>query len=124
MNLLLDTHTVLWWYAGLPVARAAAEAIAEPDNLVYVSAASLWEMAVKAALGKLDADLAVLAALIDADFEALAVTSAHALTAGGLPAHHRDPFDRMLIAQAQLVQLTVVTRDPSFGRYDVALLAA
>ena len=89
-----------------------------------MSAASVWEIAIKRALGKLDIPKDFLAALGETGFDPLPVTWEHGLLAGSLPAHHQDPFDRMLVAQAQLEGLTVVTRDPSFGHYAVPVLAA
>ena len=124
MRLLLDTHTLLWALARpakLPARTAAA--IREPANAVFVSAASVWEIAIKAALGKLSADLdEVVRTSIDVGFEELAVTFAHARRVGALPALHRDPFDRMLVAQALEEGLTVVTRDAAVAEYGVPTL--
>jgi PIN domain nuclease of toxin-antitoxin system len=123
MNLLLDTHILLWWLAGdarLP--SMASEAIGTADNTVTVSAASAWEIAIKKAAGRLDAPDDLADALGANDFETLAISVAHALEAGGLPAHHSDPFDRMLIAQARIEHLMLVSVDPRFSDYDVELL--
>ncbi|MGH9184712.1 MAG: type II toxin-antitoxin system VapC family toxin [Acidimicrobiales bacterium] len=122
MNLLLDTHALLWWLAGHGLSDEATARIAEPETLVAVSAASVWEAGIKAALGKLDAPEALGSAALAEGFEPLAVTFDHAERASSLPAHHRDPFDRMLVAQAQIESLTIVSRDPAFVRYEVALL--
>ena len=121
MNLLIDTCTLLWWANGDRLTPAASQAIEDPDNRVWVSAASVWEIGIKQALGKLtvrdDLD-----GLIDEDFEPLPITFAHARRAAGLPRHHRDPFDRMLVAQAQTENLTLATRDRHISSYDVTLL--
>ena len=124
MNLLIDTHVVLWWLADDPaLPEWAASAIADRDNAATVSAASVWEISIKQAIGRLDAPDDLLAALSD-DFALLAMTADHAVAAGRLPPHHADPFDRMLIAQAVTDGLTLVSVDRRFGDYDVALLAA
>ena len=124
MRLLLDTHVLIWWIAHQPLSEEAGEAIADETTEVLVSAASIWEAEIKAASGKLKmrADLVDQARLND--FTELAVTFQHATAAARLPRHHGDPFDRMLIAQAQLEGFTVVTRDPAFRDYNVPLLAA
>ena len=123
MTLLLDTHALLWWLADdpalTPVARTAIRAA---ETLVFVSAATAWEISIKQALGKLEAPDDLEAALAASRFQSLPITVAHALAAGRLPRHHDDPFDRMLIAQAQHAQLTVVTHDPKFRLYEVAIL--
>jgi PIN domain nuclease of toxin-antitoxin system len=91
---------------------------------VVVSAVSVWEAEIKVELGKLRVGFDLEQAPVTHGFEPLAITFAHAVAAARLPVHHRDPFDRMLVAQAQLEDLTLVTRDPVFGGYDVPLLAA
>lgn len=124
MKLLLDSHAFLWWLAEDPKLKAEArQAVADPVSVVHVSAATVWELSIKAALGKLDLDGANLAEEIEAnDFVELPITARHSLAAAALPSHHQDPFDRMLIAQAQIEGLTIVTRDPAFRAYGVALL--
>ena len=123
MNLLLDTHILLWWLAADPyLPTAAGEAIASTDNVVVVSAASAWEVAIKKAVGRLDAPDDLLDALDANNFDTLPITVAHAVAAGGLPTHHSDPFDRMLIAQARAEHLVLVSVDTRFRRYDVELL--
>ncbi len=123
MNLLLDTCTLLWWVGSDPVSAEAAEAIANPDNGVWVSAASIWEISIKQSIGKLEVR-GDLDAAVDEDFEPLPINAAHARLAGRLPHHHRDPFDRMLVAQAQAQGLTLVTRDRDIQKYDASFLAS
>lgn len=124
MSLLLDTHVLLWWLDGSQLDEATVERIADPGELVVVSAASIWEAAIKAALGKLDVPEDLADAVVDEGFEPLPIAFEHAARAGALPPHHRDPFDRMLIAQAMVEDLTVLTHDPAFGPYGVKLLRA
>ena len=123
MNVLLDTHVLIWWDEGRRIAAAARQAIEEADA-VYVSAASAWEVAIKTALGRLRPTRTVEDAASDSGFLELPVTLRHAERVTGLPPHHRDPFDRMLVAQAAVEELTLVTRDPIFARYGVALIEA
>ncbi len=123
MRILLDTHVLLWWLADDPQLPPAASAvIADPDTEVTVSAATIWEIEIKRAAGRLVAPDDVLGALVANDFLTLAMTAGHAITAGRLPAHHTDRFDRMLIAQARTEGLTLVSVDSRFPAYDVALL--
>lgn len=126
MNLLLDTHAFLWWLADDPtLSGEARNAIGERSAIVYVSAASLWEISIKQALGKLKVESPDLAAEITANgFVELPITGRHALEAGALPPHHSDPFDRMLVAQASLEDLTLVTRDPAIEAYGAAIVQA
>ena len=122
MRLLLDTHIFLWWRAKDPrLPGDTREAISKAEA-VFVSAASAWEAAIKAALGRLEYPGTIEAGVEESGFEKLAVSFAHAEHAAGLPVHHRDPFDRMLVAQAHLEQLTLVTNDARVARYDVSLL--
>ena len=123
MRLLVDTHVLIWAVledAALPVKFRAA--LTDPGAEVHVSAVSVWEVAIKRALGK----LAVPADLFDqaaaAGCLALPVTWAHARAVEALPPHHADPFDRMLIAQARVEGLTLLTADRAFAAYDVALV--
>lgn len=127
MRLLLDTHTLLWWLDGdRRLSRRARQAIADPDNAVVVSAASAWEIATKARIGKLPGAIDVAAdipgCLMQQQFQSLDITVLHAQRAGRLPGDHRDPFDRMLIAQAQIEDLPVVTNDVIFDKYGVSRL--
>jgi PIN domain nuclease of toxin-antitoxin system len=124
VKLLLDSHAFLWWLAeDQKLSPEAREAVANPAAIVHVSAATIWELAIKAALGKLDLQGADLVEEIaENDFVELPMTARHSSVAANLPRHHQDPFDRMLIAQAQVEGLTVVTRDPAFRSYGIALL--
>lgn len=123
MRLLLDTHVLLWWQNGDRRLRAEArQSIAIADS-VYVSAASLWEIAVKAQLGKLRASLDAVFDVAADGFRELPIRGAHARAAGELPPHHKDPFDRMLVAQAQVEGLALVTVDEVFRKYAVKILA-
>ncbi len=120
-SLLLDTHVVLWWRGDdRRLTRRARSAIASADA-VFVSAASAWEIGIKLALGKVRLPEAFSAGVDASGFARLPMTFEHAAAAAALPPHHRDPFDRMLIAQAQLEGLEVVSADAVFGRYDVPL---
>jgi PIN domain nuclease of toxin-antitoxin system len=123
--LLLDAHTVLWWLADDPALDPAARsAIADPRNDVLVSAASIWEIEIKRALGKLTAPEGLVSILDDVGFAVLPITGQDAERAGSLPAHHRDPFDRMLVAQADRVGAIVVSRDAGFLAYGTHVLEA
>jgi len=122
LNLLLDTHVLLWWLADSPrLSRSGRTAIAASD-LTYVSAASAWEIEIKKSLGKLFAPDDLEATLSAYHLRPLPVTVAHAIAAGRLPRHHGDPFDRMLIAQAKLESLTLVTRDGRLKDYGIRVL--
>ena len=121
MNLLLDTHVVLWWLAGdARLRQPSREAIKAVENRVVISAASVWEAGIKKALGKLTFEPAEWRMVAEAQcFAELPVRHEHAWVASALPRHHEDPFDRMLIAQAIVEELTVVTSDRIFGQYSV-----
>jgi PIN domain nuclease of toxin-antitoxin system len=123
VNLLLDTHALLWWLGDSPMAPDARQQISDPATLVVVSAASAWEIAIKRATGKLRLDGNVAALVVGAAFTPLPVSFAHAERAGALPPYHRDPFDRLLVAQAQLEGLALVTRDVRMDAYDVTVVA-
>jgi PIN domain nuclease of toxin-antitoxin system len=121
-RLLLDTHALLWWLADDPaLSRRARDAIAEPANEPIVSAASVWEIAIKRSLGKLTAPEDLPKLISEQGFGWLAVEAAHAWHVRELPAHHRDPFDRILIAQALVERLPIVTNDARFDCYGIAL---
>lgn len=125
MILLLDSHAFIWWLgADATLADQARRAIADPTNSVVVSAASIWELAIKRALGKIDTQADLAAAVVDCAFSGLPITLEDAAAAASLPAHHRDPFDRMLVAQAQRLDAVIVTRDEAFDAYEPAVLRA
>lgn len=102
----------------------AREAIADGSNMVAISAATVWELTIKRVAGRLEAPDDIVGAIALYRFEPLSITIQHAQAAGALPRQHGDPFDRMLVAQAQAESLTIVTRDPVFARYDVQVMAA
>jgi PIN domain nuclease of toxin-antitoxin system len=123
MSLLLDTHVILWWLSGDP---------ALPDDLkdrlgyepdVYLSVVSIWEVAIKQALGKLPGPPGLPERVRDSGFPPIRIDGEHAIVAGRLPPIHGDPFDRMLVAQAQCEGLTLVTHDKNCLKYDVATLS-
>jgi len=123
MRLLLDSHVLLWWLADDPNLPPRARAtIADSATSVLVSAATVWELAIKRAAGRLETPDHLLEVLQANKFESLPIASAHALKAAALPHHHADPFDRMLIAQAQHEGLTLASVDRRFGAYDIDLL--
>jgi len=124
VKLLLDSHAYLWWLDDAPeLSRSARSALADSSNVVFVSAATIWELEIKRALGRLDVGAADLVAEIAANgFVELPVLARHAAAAARLPRHHDDPFDRMLAAQSQLEALVCVTRDPGLEAYGVACL--
>ena len=127
MQLLLDTHTFLWWLSGDDALSVAARtAIADEGNGIFVSAASAWEIATKHNIGKLPGVSAIAADLdgtiADQGFIGLPITLRHGQAAGALPGPHRDPFDRMLIAQAMLENLVLVSNEQPFDVYGVARL--
>jgi PIN domain nuclease of toxin-antitoxin system len=122
MSLLLDTHALIWWLANQPVSDEAHERIAEPSTRVVVSVASIWEAVIKSSAGELNLPEPLAPAAVAEGFELLPISAAHAEQVGELTLHHRDPFDRMLIAQAQVEGLTVVTRDRVFDLYSVPVL--
>lgn len=121
MGLLLDTHVVLWWLADDPKLATAVKGRLNADPEVFVSAASVWEVAIKQALGRLVGDDDLAERVKESGFAALPVGADHAIAAAQLPMHHRDPFDRMLIGQAHCEGLTVMTRDRQFSTYAVPL---
>jgi PIN domain nuclease of toxin-antitoxin system len=123
VSLLLDTHVVLWWLAGDPTLADDVSARLDHEPDVYVSPVTTWEIAIKQGLGKLRAPVDLPERVRDAGFRGIPIMTAHAIAAGRLPLLHRDPFDRMLVAQARCEDLTLVTRDEDIQKYDVPLLA-
>jgi len=127
LNLLLDTHALLWFLGDDPrLQPATLKLLADPLNDVFVSAASAWEITIKAKLGKLPVPANIAewlpAQLVTNRMTPLPITIAHAASIEHLPAHHADPFDRLLIAQALAENLTLVTSDRQFERYEVRLI--
>lgn len=123
MRLLLDTHVYLWWLNDdSRLGPEARSAMASRGAVVHVSAATVWEIAIKAALGKLTIEGDVVEEIGANHFVELPVVARHAAAAGALPRHLDDPFDRLLIAQARQEDLVVVTRDPAFSAYGVRVL--
>lgn len=127
MQLLLDTHAFLWWVAGdVRLSRKAKVAIGSAENNVHVSAVSAWEITTKFRLGRLPGVASIvddLAAVVASQtFESMPITMVHAQAAGLLAGHHKDPFDRMLIAQSHAEQMTLVSNEDLFDRYGVRRL--
>jgi PIN domain nuclease of toxin-antitoxin system len=126
-DLLLDTHTFLWWLAGdISLSSTARAAIEDERNAIYVSAASTWEISTKYRIGKLP-DVAAIVADLDAaittqGFTQLPISTRHGQAAGALPGPHKDPFDRMLIAQAMLDNMLLVSNEQPFDAYGVRRL--
>ncbi len=124
MRLLLDSHVALWWLGDdVQLARQAHATISAADE-VFISVVTPWELGIKRASGKITLPDGLVPQLIAAGFEMLPVRPEHAVAAPALPAHHGDPFDRMLIAQAMSEQLVIVTADRQFKSYDVELVEA
>jgi PIN domain nuclease of toxin-antitoxin system len=125
MILLLDANALVWWLSDeATLAPAARSAIGDPDNDILVSAATVWELAIKRAKGRITIDADLTAAIEAAGFSSLPVSSRDAEDAGRLPAHHQDPFDRMLVAQAERLGAVVITRDATFVAYGVDVIRA
>jgi len=123
MRLLLDTHVVLWWLTDDDTLTAEVKETIDTEAEVFISAASVWEIAIKHALGKLTGPTDLLDVVDRCGLIELPIRSRHAIEAGGLPPLHRDPFDRMLVAQARCDGLTLLSRDPQVQRYDVPFTA-
>lgn len=124
MGFLLDTHVLLWWLANDPKLSAdVREIIRNPVNDSFVSAATIWEIAIKTSLRKLKQPDDLLAVLRDNRFQVLDISAEHCLNVSSLPWHHKDPFDRMLISQALVERLTIITVDQKFKFYDVPLFS-
>jgi PIN domain nuclease of toxin-antitoxin system len=124
VRLLLDSHVALWWLDDSPALGPSCRAQVTEADQVFYSAVTPWELGIKRSLGKVDYPDGLVEALESAGFEPLPITTRHAEHAPSLPPHHRDPFDRMLITQAQLEQMVLVTADRTFRAYDVDLLDA
>jgi PIN domain nuclease of toxin-antitoxin system len=129
MKLLLDTQCWLWWFAEPDrLSENTVVQIADENNELYFSVASIWEMGIKVALGKLPLpepiESYVASCLLVLDATSLEIRANHALQAAKLPLHHKDPFDRMLIAQAQIEGMVIVSSDRVFHQYDVSILWA
>ena len=126
MSYLLDTHVLLWWMEDAPRLQShVRDLIGNPDHDIAVSAASLWEAAIKRAIGKLRFDTSILLqAMRRGGMRVLPITAEHALAAGDLPRHHDDPFDRMLVAQAAAEGLSIITHDRRLQQYGVGIVHA
>lgn len=127
MKLLLDTHLLLWAAAGSGLSAKAAALIEDPGNTLLFSAASIWEVAIKAGLGRADFDLdagVFRRALLESGYEELPITGAHAAAVASLPDLHRDPFDRILITQAAVEGVTLLTADQAVLAYPGPILSA
>jgi PIN domain nuclease of toxin-antitoxin system len=122
VSLLLDTHVILWWLTDDLTLSDEVKTRLDDEPDVYVSPASLWEVIIKQSIGKLSEPIDVAEVIRVSGFRELPITFRHAIVAGQLPLIHRDPFDRMLVAQARCEGLTLVSRDPHIQRYNVALL--
>jgi PIN domain nuclease of toxin-antitoxin system len=124
LNLLLDTHVFVWWWQGSRALKAAPRRAIATAEIVYVSAASAWEMAIKSSLGKLHFDGSFAGAVGASKFTPLPIEFAHAEAYRALPPHHPDPFDRMLAAQALVEKLTLVTHDRQLEAYSIPIVWA
>jgi len=123
VRVLLDTHVFLWWRAARDMRPEAVEAIRSADD-VFVSAASAWEVSIKVAAGKIRLTASFGDGVAQSGFVPLPINLAHAVAAGELPPHHRDPFDRMLVAQAKIERLTLISRDRRLEPYDAKFIWA
>ena len=124
-RILLDTPVLIWWMNGSQaLGEFAFECIQNEKNQVYVSAASVWEMSIKRQLGKLECPVDVDSVIERLGFSKLPISVFHGEQAGKLPMYHKDPFDRMLIAQAQAEGLQIITKDEHFPSYGVSLIDA
>jgi PIN domain nuclease of toxin-antitoxin system len=123
MKLLLDTHILLWWLTqDRKLSPTETAIITDPDNLVFVSAATAWEIAVKKMIGKLEAPDNLSAALAANNFLELPITIEHSQKFYHLPLHHHDPFDRIMVAQAMSEGITLMTRDIKIALYDIKII--
>ncbi len=124
MKVLLDTHTLLWAFANTSrLSKSARRVIESSETIVFVSLASLWELRIKETIGKITLPRTFYTAIEPAGYEILPLKMRHIQEYGQLPMHHRDPFDRMLVAQARCEQLALVTDDQTLAKYDVQIIA-
>ena len=123
MNVLLDTHTFIWWLNdSRKLSERARRVISDSNNRIFVSHATQWEIAIKSAIGRLTFPVEKLEQEVEGNgFELLSLNTQHIMQIAHLPMYHRDPFDRLLIAQAQNESLTLLSRDEMFASYDVSL---
>lgn len=123
MNYLLDTHTFLWWLSDSDqLSGQARKIISDSDNRIFMSCASQWEIAIKVSINRLTFPMDEMETeLVKNGFEFLNITTPHIMRTTSLPLHHRDPFDRMLIAQAQSESLILISKDHIFPKYDISL---
>ncbi|MEM6260709.1 MAG: type II toxin-antitoxin system VapC family toxin [Planctomycetota bacterium] len=120
---LLDTHILLWWLDDpRKLSAAAREAIAGSSNAVYVSAAAAWEIGIKKGIGRLEIPDDLVEVVERSGIRTLPISAKHGLSVAGLPPHHTDPFDRLMVAQAAAEGLVFVTRDKDIQKYDIAVL--
>ena len=123
MKLLLDTHILLWWLTeDRKLSQIETAIITDPDNLIFVSAATAWEITVKKMIGKLAAPDDLPAALAANNFLELPISIIHSQKLYQLPLHHHDPFDRIMVAQAMSENLTLMTRDPKIALYEIKII--
>lgn len=123
MDVLVDTHVVIWWVEDDPALSVRArELLGDPSSRLLVSDVCLWEIAIKRALGKLRADDDLPGILDEEGFTRLPIAREHVWAVADLPAHHRDPFDRLLVSQARREGLPVLSADPVFVRYGVPVV--
>ncbi len=122
---LLDSHVLLWWAENPELlSMESRHALADGRHLVFVSVATIWELGIKEASGKIKLPEDIRTMIKANRFDVLSITADHALAAASLPPHHRDPFDRMLVAQAKIDGFTLITRDDMLTKYDIPVLAA
>lgn len=125
MRYLLDTHTLLWWLTNPnEIHTKARKIIKDPSNIIYISSASFWEMAIKKSIGRLTLPHNLFETIALDHFELLSIQPEEALGVADLPMIHSDPFDRMLIIQAKLHDLVIITRDSKIAEYPVVILEA
>ncbi len=123
MRLLIDSHALVWWFESLPVlSLPARNAITDPSNEVLVSVAALWELMIKVSTGKLSLPADIETMVVGEGFAVLPITFAHLRVISALPRHHRDPFDRMMIAQALAEGIPIATSDRAFAAYGVQIV--